>query len=440
MLSGETACSLEALDIRQMELDDLRRRRVLLVGRSGSRVDDRLRTFFEQAGADVAVTSGPGYRERGEFFQRVDRWLGGSSAPRTAKLPLRPAPVSVDSVSRHLTLGRGRSQLRETPIWIEQPEGQLFGIVAEPRDVRGDVSLILMGGARRHTGPSRLWVEIAREWAARGVPSLRFDMAGIGDSEGPTDAAAPGFCELMPLSDPQYLEATSAALDMLASRGLPVRVVAVGLCSGAYWALHSALRERRIAGVLLFNPPALTWDDEVAAAYQRVQRRWTASSIRRRLIVRETWRKLFTGEISPARCLSLAWDVGSGRALDAWRETRLPDHTSDAELAGGQVVDLLDALRDRDQTGVLMLTGDEPLRAELTATGLLDRLDRWPNLNVVLAGEADGAHSLTPLWAQQQVMDLVGRAVARELDHSSVAPDRGTASQRLYPAEARTIG
>src|SRR4051794_32315927 len=68
LLSAETASAFEALDVGQMDVDDLRHRRVLLVGRSGPRVDARLRNFLEHAGAEVAVTGGPGYRERGEFF------------------------------------------------------------------------------------------------------------------------------------------------------------------------------------------------------------------------------------------------------------------------------------------------------------------------------------------------------------------------------------
>lgn len=223
----------------------------------------------------------------------------------------------------------------------------------------------------------------------------------------------------MPLSAPEYLDAASAALDMLVSRGLPDRFVLVGLCSGGYWALRTALRDRRVAGVIMLNPPALTWNDQIAESYLRVQRRWTARSLRNRLLVAETWRKLATGKVSPARCLSLAWQLGALRARDACREATLrsrPGKSRAEEIH--RPATLFDNLRDRDQTGVLMLTGDEPLRDELAAEGVLGQTERWPNLEIVLAGDTHGAHSLTPLWVQQQVLELVDRVVQRELERA----------------------
>jgi alpha/beta superfamily hydrolase len=447
LLSAETASALEALDLTELPLTNMRQRRMLLVGRSGPRVDAKLRAFLDQEGAEATVASGPGYRERGEFIERVDSWLR-AGAPHRARLdrPVAPpqpegsfsAPAGQPSVSKHLTLDLAGIDLRETPMWIDGPGERLFGVLAEPLNQPSPLGAILLtAGSRPHTGPCRLWVTIARQWAARGVPTLRFDMPGIGDSHGQSDAAdASKFCELMPLSRPEYLRATSAALDMLASRGLPERFLLVGFDSGAYWALHSALNDERVAAAIMFNPPALVWNEEINEAYRSVQLKWGARILRSRLLRSETWRRVLTGEIAPARCLSLAWGLGIRPALK--RQPGYGEVAATSESAA-----LLDALRDRDQTGLLMLTGDEPLREEFVKSGLLDRSDRWPNLELVLTGEADDAHSLTPLWAQHLVLALAERVLDRELvraaEQTTVATQSGMQAHATgWPVSAAT--
>ena len=435
LLSGETASALEAIDLTASPLANMGQRRILLVGRSGPRVDPQLRRSLEQAGAEVTVTSGPGYGERGEFFARVDSWLhAGNSNGHRANPPVATprerssTAAGEPSVCEHLTLSHAGVPLRETPVWIDRPQERLFGVLAEPlHEPRNLSAVLLTTGAYRHTGPSRLWVTVARQWAAKGVPTLRFDMSGIGDSDGQSnpregltvcDDMPMGDSEYLeaPLSAPEYLDATSAALDMLESRGLPNRFVLVGLCSGAYWALQVALRDKRVAAAIMVNPPTLIWNEQVGDAHRRVARRRFARALRSRLLLGATWRKLIAGEIPAARCLSLAWMHGVRPALDACRQV-LPGQRGQEVAAGAQGAALLDALRDRGQTAFLMLTGDdEPVREEFVRSGFLDDLDRWPNLEVELMSGAKQAHSLTPLWVQQHVLASVERVLDRELE------------------------
>ncbi len=68
-----------------------------------------------------------------------------------------------------------------------------------------------------------------------------------------------------------------------------------------------------------------------------------------------------------------------------------------------------------------MFTGSEPLREELAATGLFDRLDRWPNLELRTIGTPLETHMITPLWLQRQVHELVDGVLDRELEQVSAS-------------------
>ena len=52
--------------------------------------------------------------------------------------------------------------------------------------------------------------------------------------------------------------------------------------------------------------------------------------------------------------------------------------------------------------------------------GLFDRLDRWPNLELLTIGTASvETHGLSPLWLQRQVHELVDAVLDRELGQVS---------------------
>lgn len=89
--------------------------------------------------------------------------------------------------------------------------------------------LLLNNAAENHIGPVRLWTELARAWAGRGVRSVRFDLPGVGDS-----AARPGEPEDLIYTAYE----TQDVLDVVASGAVGADPVLVGLCSGAHLALR----------------------------------------------------------------------------------------------------------------------------------------------------------------------------------------------------------
>jgi pimeloyl-ACP methyl ester carboxylesterase len=100
-------------------------------------------------------------------------------------------------------------------------------------------------GINPRCGPYRLNVEVARRFAQLGIPSLRFDLSGLGDS-------ARGSGTLSPSQ--QWVLDTRAAMDE-AERELGIReFVMIGVCSGADIAYLTAPVDPRLRGVVLFDP------------------------------------------------------------------------------------------------------------------------------------------------------------------------------------------
>jgi pimeloyl-ACP methyl ester carboxylesterase len=131
---------------------------------------------------------------------------------------------------------------------VELGEHRLFGIVCEPaaRDPNPPLVCFVNVSNEDHTGPSRLWVELSRRWAAHGLRCVRFDLSGLGDSP-----------ELPGLGSSVYEQAwlgdTLDAVRSIAPAD-PSNSVLVGLCSGAFWAVEAGLA-LECRGVCVINPP-----------------------------------------------------------------------------------------------------------------------------------------------------------------------------------------
>jgi hypothetical protein len=105
-------------------------------------------------------------------------------------------------------------------------------------------ALLFNAGVVPRIGPNRLNVRIARSLAAEGIPSLRFDLSGRGDS-----APARG----MESYEQQAINDLRAAMDLLKARTGVRRFVIMGICSGAENAFHAALADDRVVGVTLMD-------------------------------------------------------------------------------------------------------------------------------------------------------------------------------------------
>ena len=131
----------------------------------------------------------------------------------------------------------------------------LFGILCQPSStamdsIGGPVVLIANTGGTSHVGEGRFGVFLARYLAQRGFSSLRVDVAGIGDSAADVQAGE-GKLELRTMCA-DLLNAS----DWLVAYGY-TEVIVLGICSGAYLALHAALANTRVTGMIAINLPTL---------------------------------------------------------------------------------------------------------------------------------------------------------------------------------------
>ncbi|MCH7344179.1 hydrolase 1, exosortase A system-associated [Pelomonas sp. CA6] len=148
------------------------------------------------------------------------------------------------------------------PAWTERVlplvcQGEaLTAIACEPAAAaRRDLGvLIVVGGPQYRAGSHRQFVQLARALAAAGHPCLRFDVRGMGDSEGePRGFEAQG-------------EDIAAALQTWRDHGGPQDIVLWGLCDGASAALLFLLQhpEHAVAGLCLLNPWVRTEHSQVS--------------------------------------------------------------------------------------------------------------------------------------------------------------------------------
>jgi alpha-beta hydrolase superfamily lysophospholipase len=418
VLSAETAHELDELDLAATALPEADARRVLLLERDGIAVDARLKECLESAGAEVTVAPGRGYGAMTSHPQRaippravmaqVATWLNEAAVPappaaRSAGLPAGASPSAEIEV--------GGARIRETPVTVPESFGNLAGILTEPigRRAPGPCVVLVNAGAVRAIGPNRMWVELARRWAARGVPTLRLDVEGIGDADGPTTPHASDDSLYVSELVPQVL----AALDVLENRGVGDRFVLAGLCGGAFWCFHAALRDARVSAALMLNPRRLFWDPEL-----------TPSRDFRELVVNRTARQLLALVLNPSTWVKIHVEASGARvrALVMWMLAAPKRALVNRTLRGGGSParsDLDEAFERLHETGkrvMVMFSSDEPLQFELARSGELAELEQRENVTLETVAVRD--HTCRPIWAQRQVHAILDRALEREVERT----------------------
>lgn len=201
----------------------------------------------------------------------------------------------------------------ETALSFACQDDWLHGVASVPRAPAARGVLIVVGGPQYRAGSHRQFTLLARSLAAQGIPAMRFDYRGMGDSEG----AARDFNAV----DADLRAAVDAFL--AAVPGLR-EVVIWGLCDGASAALFYAAGDARVTGLVLLNPWVRTSEGLAKATLKHYYRA--------RLLDKAFWAKLASGKFelgaaaaSLARQLRAAFGRGRAGAAAAAPQATLPE-------------------------------------------------------------------------------------------------------------------
>ncbi|WP_394780936.1 hydrolase 1, exosortase A system-associated [Undibacterium sp.] len=219
----------------------------------------------------------------------------------------------------------------DTALSFHCKETPLYGVLSMPRQAQPAATgvLVIVGGPQYRAGSHRQFTLLARHLAERGIPVMRFDYRGMGDSEGE------------PASFENVNDDIRAALDefFTAVPGLH-DVVLWGLCDAASAALFYAPQDPRVTAVVLLNPWVRTEQGEAKAYLKHYYKS--------RLMEAELWEKVLSGRFNFSSAVkSLAGLIGKLIL------PKKPDTSEDADQADASV----DSLPDRMQQSLALFSG-----------------------------------------------------------------------------------
>ena len=181
----------------------------------------------------------------------------------------------------------------------------LVGIASEPPAsapaAERPAVLLLNSGILHRVGACRFHVTLARRLAEQGAHVLRFDFAGIGDSEVRRDD--------LPFERSAIVEIREAMDYLEASKGVK-RFLLFGLCSGADMAFEAAHVDDRVVGLAVLDP----W------VYRTP--RYFVQHYGPRLLTPSAWRNFVRARLAPQRAAS----VGQGAADGVPEDLDLPTY------------------------------------------------------------------------------------------------------------------
>ena len=134
----------------------------------------------------------------------------------------------------------------------------LVGIVEVPERPLPRGVLVVTGGPQYRVGSHRQFTMLARSLSQRGLPVMRFDRRGMGDSEGE------------PRGFERIDDDIRAAMKEFFMQMPELREVVIwGLCDAAAAAALYVATDERVCGLVLFNPWVCTQLDRVAVLNKR---------------------------------------------------------------------------------------------------------------------------------------------------------------------------
>jgi exosortase A-associated hydrolase 1 len=209
----------------------------------------------------------------------------------------------------------------EQALVLDCEGASMICVLSKARLAAGRGVLIVVGGPQYRVGSHRQFLLLARHLADLGVPTLRFDYRGMGDSDGEKRTFESVKIDIR------------CAIDLFFASVPGLKDVVIwGLCDAASAALFYAHQDARVTGLVLLNPWVRTEQGAARAHFRHYYLR--------RLFQASLWGKIGRGEFNVREAATalgrLAADaLGRGRASDVGGKTR--EELLPARMAEGLV-------------------------------------------------------------------------------------------------------
>jgi alpha/beta superfamily hydrolase len=298
-ISAETRAALAKVDLTKLARAPARE--VLVLDRNDLPGAGAWVTHLVGQHVDVDARQLPGYIEmvldphKAEVPQTM---LLATTAWLAARRATGPAATTAPREGRAVAVHAGIGGVSEQPVFVDAAR-HVYGVLTSPRTATasGRAVLLLNAGAIHHVGPNRLYVALARRWAAEGHHVLRLDITGIGDSP-----ARAGETENIVYSS-RAIEDISAAVSWLRKHPQVSSVWSIGLCSGAYHALKGAVAGQDVSGIIAINPLTFFWTPDTPLDFPAVRVVQEAERYRHALRDVHKWKKVLRGEVNVRRAI-----------------------------------------------------------------------------------------------------------------------------------------
>ena len=276
--------------------------------------------------------------------------------------------------------------------------------------------ILLNTGANHHIGSGRTMVEHARFLAGQGHATLRMDCLGIGDldwlAEGP----------LAVIHHEERAADVSRAIDALEAMGFD-DISAAGVCSGAFLAFRSALKDVRIRGLLLVNPQFWLPLSAEQLADARLGTFGSTSTYLAKALSVDAWRRVVAGQVDLDALLSIVREiVARGKAALMSRFSKRSRTRLESELS---------ALGERGCQTLLVLGAADSAREVFAEHMGAANMARPPKgLEVEIIQGADH------VFATRGAREVFRRLLARVIRQDEREPF-ATGNESVFPSNER---
>jgi alpha/beta superfamily hydrolase len=289
--------------------------------------------------------------------------------------------------------------------------GGLFGVLSEPlEDFRASVrpAIVLHNiGVNSHIGANRMYVVMARRWAAMGFRVLRFDTAGLGDSPSNDRVSENRVYSRGITEDSRH------AMDFLGRARNARRFILMGLCSGAYAAFHAAVSDDRVAGIVLLNIQLFDWNEGDSVDVRMRDAVKSTSFYAHALTKLNTWQRLPRREIN----VNL---IARGLIQKSW--TRALRILARLLRIPSPVAQAFSSMTKRGTDVLIVFGADDGGRDIIDEhLGVNAQLMRGnPRFRLEIVEGTD--HTFSPAWAQKTLISNLTRHLESRFAEDNAAP------------------